>query len=144
MNKNQIEAVVEEVQERLGALTTQSTLAPKAAKEWEQLQSSFEKCRELEKEEQELDQKLDEVRDNIRDLSKEIKDRVKAFEKKHEVNVSWEYLDYDEGEVPEVKFPAKDYRDKIRRQISILSIDKKGPMTADEIIEALVNKLNKA
>lgn len=144
MNKNQIEAIVDEVQERLETLTTPSVMPPKAEAEWKILNEKFAKLQELEKEEQELDVKLDAVRDELRDLNSDTKDAVKTFERKHGVTVEWEYVDYGENEKPEVKFPAKDFRDKIRRQISILSIDKKGPMTADEIIDALVNKLNKA
>jgi len=65
------------------------------------------------------------------------------FEKRYGVSVEWRYIDYDEGELPSVTFPTKDLSDKIRRQIAILSIDKKdGPVTDDALIETIINKFS--
>jgi predicted transcriptional regulator len=143
LTKVQVEAIVEEVQERLGSLSTSNTLTPRAEKEWESLKDKFEQFRTKEKEIEDLDEKLDKLKEDAEDFEREIKEEVRRFEKKHKVGVEWQYVDYDEGEQPEVKFPASDFTDKIRRQIAILSIDKKdGPVTADSLIETIINKFS--
>jgi predicted transcriptional regulator len=143
LTKVQVEAIVEEVQERLGSLSTSNTLTPRAEKEWESLKDKFEQFRSKEKEIEDLDEKLDKLKEDAEDFERGIKEEVRKFEKKHRVGVEWQYVDYDEGEQPEVKFPASDFTDKIRRQIAILSIDKKdGPVTADSLIETIINKFS--
>jgi predicted transcriptional regulator len=143
LTKVQVEAIVEEVQERLGSLSTSNTLTPRAEKEWESLKDKFEQFRNKEKEIEDLDEKLDKLKEDAEDFERVIKEEVRKFEKKHRVGVEWQYVDYDEGEQPEVKFPASDFTDKIRRQIAILSIDKKdGPVTADSLIETIINKFS--
>jgi predicted transcriptional regulator len=143
LTKVQVEAIVEEVQERLGSLSTSNTLTPRAEKEWESLKDKFEQFRTKEKEIEDLDEKLDKLKEDAEDFERGIKEEVRKFEKKHRVGVEWQYVDYDEGEQPEVKFPASDFTDKIRRQIAILSIDKKdGPVTADSLIETIINKFS--
>ena len=143
LTKAQTEAIVEEVQERLGSLSTSNTLTPRAEKEWESLKEKFEQFRNKEKEIEDLDKKLDTLKEDADAFEGKIKDEVRRFEKKHRVGVEWQYVDYDEGEQPEVKFPASDFTDKIRRQIAILSIDKKdGPVTADALIETIINKFS--
>jgi predicted transcriptional regulator len=143
LTKVQVEAIVEEVQERLGSLSTSNTLTPRAEKEWESLKDKFEQFRTKEKEIEDLDEKLDKLKEDAEDFERGIKEEVRKFEKKHRVGVEWQYVDYDEGEQPEVKFPASDFTDKIRRQIAILSIDKKdGPVTADALIETIINKFS--
>jgi predicted transcriptional regulator len=143
LTKVQVEAIVGEVQERLGSLSTSNTLTPRAEKEWESLKDKFDQFRNKEKEIEDLDEKLDKLKEDAEDFEGKIKDEVRKFEKKHKVDVEWQYVDYDEGEQPEVKFPASDFTDKIRRQIAILSIDKKdGPVTADSLIETIINKFS--
>jgi predicted transcriptional regulator len=143
LTKVQVEAIVEEVQERLGSLSTSNTLTPRAEKEWESLKDKFDQFRTKEKEIEDLDEKLDKLKEDAEDFERGIKEEVRKFEKKHRVGVEWQYVDYDEGEQPEVKFPASDFTDKIRRQIAILSIDKKdGPVTADSLIETIINKFS--
>ena len=143
LTKAQTEAIVEEVQERLGSLSTSNTLTPRAEKEWESLKEKFEQFRNKEKEIEDLDKKLDTLKEDADAFEGKIKDEVRRFEKKHRVGVEWQYVDYDEGEQPEVKFPASDFTDKIRRQIAILSIDKQdGPVTADTLIETIINKFS--
>lgn len=143
LTKAQTDAIVEEVQERLGSLSTSNTLTPRAEKEWESLKEKFEQYRNKEKEIEDLDEKLDTLKEEAEDFEGKIKEEVRKFEKKHRVGVEWQYVDYDEGEQPEVKFPASDFTDKIRRQIAILSIDKKdGPVTADALIETIINKFS--
>ena len=143
LTKAQTDAIVEEVQERLGSLSTSNTLTPRAEKEWESLKEKFEQFRNKEKEIEDLDKKLDTLKEDADAFEGKIKDEVRRFEKKHRVGVEWQYVDYDEGEQPEVKFPASDFTDKIRRQIAILSIDKKdGPVTADALIETIINKFS--
>jgi len=143
LTKVQVEAIVEEVQERLGSLSTSNTLTPRAEKEWESLKDKFEQFRTKEKEIEDLDEKIDKLKEDAEDFERGIKEEVRKFEKKHRVGVEWQYVDYDEGEQPEVKFPASDFTDKIRRQIAILSIDKKdGPVTADALIETIINKFS--
>ena len=143
LTKAQTDAIVEEVQERLGSLSTSNTLTPRAEKEWESLKEKFEQFRNKEKEIEDLDKKLDTLKEDADAFEGKIKDEVRRFEKKHRVGVEWQYVDYDEGEQPEVKFPASDFTDKIRRQIAILSIDKQdGPVTADTLIETIINKFS--
>lgn len=143
LTKAQTDAIVEEVQERLGSLSTSNTLTPRAEKEWEALKEKFDQYRNKEKEIEDLDEKLDTLKEEAEDFEGKIKEEVRKFEKKHRVGVEWQYVDYDEGEQPEVKFPASDFTDKIRRQIAILSIDKKdGPVTADALIETIINKFS--
>lgn len=143
LTKVQVDAIVEEVQERLGSLSTENVLNPRAEKEWETLKEKFERFRIMEKEVEDLSEKLDQAKENTEDFEREIRDKVREFEKKHRVGVEWQYVDYDEGEQPEVKFPTRDFSDKIRRQIAILSIDKKdGPVTADALIETIINKFS--
>ena len=143
LTKAQTEAIVEEVQERLGSLSTSNTLTPRAEKEWESLKEKFEQFRNKEKEIEDLEEKLDTLKEDVRDFEEKLAEEVRKFEKKHRVGVEWQYVDYDEGEQPEVKFPASDFTDKIRRQIAILSIDKKdGPVTADALIETIINKFS--
>ena len=143
LTKAQTEAIVEEVQERLGSLSTSNTLTPRAEKEWESLKEKFEQFRNKEREIEDLDKKLDTLKEDADAFEGKIKDEVRRFEKKHRVGVEWQYVDYDEGEQPEVKFPASDFTDKIRRQIAILSIDKQdGPVTADTLIETIINKFS--
>lgn len=143
LTKAQTEAIVEEVQERLGSLSTSNILSPRAEKEWETLKEKFERFRIMEKEVETLSEKLDQVKEDTDAFEGKIKDEVREFEKKHRVGVEWQYVDYDEGEQPEVKFPASDFTDKIRRQIAILSIDKQdGPVTADTLIETIINKFS--
>ena len=143
LTKAQTDAIVEEVQERLGSLSTSNTLTPRAEKEWESLKEKFEQFRNKEKEIEDLDKKLDTLKEDADAFEGKIKDEVRRFEKKHRVGVEWQYVDYDEGEQPEVKFPASDFTDKIRRQIAILSIDKQdGPVTADALIETIINKFS--
>ena len=143
LTKVQVDAIVEEVQERLGSLSTENVLNPRAEKEWETLKEKFERFRIMEKEVETLSEKLDQVKENTEDFEREIRDKVREFEKKHKVGGEWQYVDYDEGEQPEVKFPTRDLSDKIRRQIAILSIDKKdGPVTADALIESIINKFS--
>lgn len=143
LTKAQTDAIVEEVQERLGSLSTSNTLTPRAEKEWESLKEKFEQFRNKEREIEDLDKKLDTLKEDADAFEGKIKDEVRRFEKKHRVGVEWQYVDYDEGEQPEVKFPASDFTDKIRRQIAILSIDKQdGPVTADTLIETIINKFS--
>jgi len=143
LTKAQTDAIVEEVQERLGSLSTSNTLTPRAEKEWESLKEKFEQYRNKEKETEDLEEKLDTLKEDVRDFEQKLAEEVRKFEKKHRVGVEWQYVDYDEGEQPEVKFPASDFTDKIRRQIAILSIDKKdGPVTADALIETIINKFS--
>jgi predicted transcriptional regulator len=143
LTKVQVEAIVEEVQERLGSLSTSNTLTPRAEKEWESLKDKFEQFRTKEKEIEDLDEKIDKLKEDAEDFERKIKEEVRKFEKKHRVGVEWQYVDYDEGEQPEIKFPASDFTDKIRRQIAILSIDKNdGPVTADALIESIINKFS--
>ena len=143
LTKAQTDAIVEEVQERLGSLSTSNTLTPRAEKEWESLKEKFDQYRNKEKEIEDLDEKLDTLKEDVRDFEEKLAEEVRKFEKKHRVGVEWQYVDYDEGEQPEVKFPASDFTDKIRRQIAILSIDKKdGPVTADALIETIINKFS--
>ena len=143
LTKAQTDAIVEEVQERLGSLSTSNTLTPRAEKEWESLKEKFEQYRNKEKEMEDLEEKLDTLKEDVRDFEEKLAEEVRKFEKKHRVGVEWQYVDYDEGEQPEVKFPASDFTDKIRRQIAILSIDKKdGPVTADALIETIINKFS--
>ena len=143
LTKAQTDAIVEEVQERLGSLSTSNTLTPRAEKEWESLKEKFDQFRNKEKEIEDLDKKIDTLKEDADAFEGKIKDEVRRFEKKHRVGVEWQYVDYDEGEQPEVKFPASDFTDKIRRQIAILSIDKQdGPVTADTLIETIINKFS--
>lgn len=143
LTKAQTEAIVQEVQERLGSLSTSNTLTPRAEKEWASLKEKFEQDRNKEQEIEELDEKLDRLKEDAKAFEREVKEEVKRFEKKHGVGVEWQYVDYNEGEQPEVKFPVSDFTDKIRRQIAILSIDKQdGPVTADTLIETIINKFS--
>ena len=143
LTKAQTDAIVEEVQERLGSLSNSNTLTPRAEKEWESLKEKFEQFRNKEREIEDLDKKLDTLKEDADAFEGKIKDEVRRFEKKHRVGVEWQYVDYDEGEQPEVKFPASVFTDKIRRQIAILSIDKQdGPVTADTLIETIINKFS--
>lgn len=143
LTKAQTEAIVEEVQERLGSLSTSNTLTPRAEKEWASLKEKFEQFRNKQREIEDLDKKLDILKEDTEDFGGKIKDEVRRFEKKHRVGVQWQYVDYNGGEQPEVKFPASDFTDKIRRQIAILSIDKQdGPVTADTLIETIINKFS--
>jgi predicted transcriptional regulator len=143
LTKVQVEAIVDEVRERLGSLTTDTNLPPKAEKEWKSLNERFEKLRDTEKEIEELSEKYDAAKEKGEELEDEIREMVVKFEKKFGVGVEWRYIDYDEGEVPSVTFPTDNLSDKIRRQIAILSIDKKnGPVTADDLIETIINKFS--
>ena len=143
LTKAQVDAIVDEVQERLGSLTTETQLPPKADNDWKALNEKFGKIRKLEKETEMLNERIEEIEEETKDLESKTRDMVNKFEKRYGVSVEWRYIDYDEGEVPSVTFPTKDLSDKIRRQIAILSIDKKdGPVTADSLIETIINKFS--
>jgi hypothetical protein len=209
LNKSQIEAVVEEVQERLSTLSTPSVLPHRALKEWEDLKPALVKRFDMEDENEVLSNKIDDLKEELREydyslhrdikslhgeindmidnltnfepikvkdidwqgissrvkkrnemnrtmekleeehekqtsvweeFEDEVRDRVREFENKYELDVEYRYLERDKGEEPSVKYRVKDFKDKIRRQIAILSIDKKGPLTADDLIDTIVNK----
>jgi hypothetical protein len=142
LTKAQTEALVEEIQERLKGLTEDTVLPKRAEAEWEKLKIKIQRKYELEKEVEEMDDKLDQLRDERREYEQSLEKQIKIFQERNGVTVNWEYLDIEDGEKPWVQFPARDFRDKIARQISILSIDKKGNLTADDIISHITQKLS--
>jgi hypothetical protein len=109
---------------------------------WDKMNEEVKKNDELKKEADRLEAEYDKLNDEFDEYDDMIKEKVKEFEKKHSVSVNYRFLDLDEGEEPNIVFPQKDYKDKILRQISILSIDKKGPLTADDLIEAIIKKMS--
>jgi hypothetical protein len=142
LTKAQTEALVEEIQDRLKGLTDDTVLPKRAEAEWEKLKVKIQKNYELEKVVEEMDGKLDKLREESKEYEESLDDQIRIFQEKNGVVVNWRYLDIEDGETPSVQFPARDFRDKIARQISILSIDKKGILTADDIISHITQKLS--
>jgi hypothetical protein len=142
VTKAQTEALVEEIQDRLKGLTDDTVLPKRAEDEWEKIKVKIQRKYELEKEVEEMDEKLDKLREESNEYEKSLDDQITIFQEKNGVVVNWRYLDIEDGETPSVQFPARDFRDKIARQISILSIDKKGNLTAEDIIESITQKLS--
>lgn len=143
LTKAQIEAIVNEVEERLeNSYKNPASIPQRTMNDWKTLNAKIKKWREKEEEVEKLDEKLDDMKRDVDDAKCDLKDEVKNFEKKHNVSVNWEWIDYEDGETPHMEAPKKDLSEKIRRHIAILSIDKKTQMTADELIETIIKKFS--
>lgn len=143
LTKAQTEAIVEEIQDRLNELSTETVLPQRATKEWEEIQQEITKNKELEKEVEALDIRLDELKAAQDEFEENLKKRISNFEDKYTLKVDWKWLDEEEGEKPSLRIPTRNFSDKIRRQIAILSIDKKGPLTAEDLMDTIFKKLSK-
>lgn len=140
LTKVQMDAIVDEVYDMLDK--SKVTLTKSAETEWAKIQAEIAKHHELEIEENRLDEEMEKVREASDAIEKVIRKKVDDFEAKHTLEVNWRYVDYDEGEVPSVKFPAGKFSEKIRRQIAIASIDKE-ISTADDLIQTIFSKFEK-
>lgn len=143
LNKVQTEALVDEIQERLESAEIGVNLPSRVSREWTKVNEDLAKLREKELEMNAAEAKYYELREDYNNLRKRTESKIRTFERNNNVEVDWRHIDYDEGEKPSVKLPASDYREKIRRQIAIMSIEKDGPMTADALIEAVASKFSK-
>ena len=135
-----MDAIVDEVYDMLDK--SKVTLTKSAETEWTKIQAEIAKHHALEIEESRLDEEKEKVKEAADDMERAILKKVKDFEEKHTLEVDWRYVDYDDGEVPNVKFPAGKFSEKIRRQIAILSIDKE-IATADDLIQTIFSKFEK-
>lgn len=141
LTKGQTEALVEEIQERIQDTFKSVPLPGRVAKAWEKLQEDFNILHKAEDEADELYRQYEEARDRFSAIEEKMKKKVRDFEYKHDVNVSWRSIDRREGEVPTISIPVHEMKDKISRQLAILSIDKKlQDLSTDEVIEILVTR----
>lgn len=108
--------------------------------DWAGMNLKIENNDKLRIESETMEAEYDKLKDEFEEYEIIIREKVREFEKKHGVSVEYKYLDRESGEEPNVSFPKKDFKEKILRQIAILSIDKNGPLTADDLIETIVNK----
>lgn len=140
LTKAQMDAIVDEVYDMLDK--SKVTLTKSAEAEWAKIQAEVAKHHALEIEESRLEEEKEKVREVSEDMERAILKKVHDFEAKHTLEVNWRYVDYDDGEMPSVKFPAAKFSEKIRRQIAILSIDKE-ISTADDLIQTIFSKFEK-
>lgn len=141
LTKSQIEAIVAEVNDQLNNATQNQIHLFKGKGDWEKLllliQDLKNEEKKLEKARTEIE-KLEIQCENLEDI---VKEKVKKFEKKHGTDVDWEYI--DEGEEPSFTLQTKDLGEKIERTIAIMTIDSKEKITADMLIERMVEKFSR-
>lgn len=143
LTKDQVRAVVNEVSDQLTQGTKNRTHLFKGKAEWEKLILLFNEKSEREKKLQKMRDEVEKMESDLDDFVETISVKVKKFEKKHEVNVEWRYLDEDEGEEPSFSLDTTNLKEKIERTISIIGIDTKEKITADMLIERMVDKFSK-
>lgn len=141
LTKSQIEAIVAEVNDQLNNATQNQIHLFKGKGDWEKLllliQDLKNEEKKLEKARTEIE-KLEIQCENLEDI---VREKVKKFEKKHGTDVDWEYI--DEGEEPSFTLQTKDLGEKIERTIAIMTIDSKEKITADMLIERMVEKFSR-
>lgn len=141
LTKGQTEALVEEIQERIQGTFKSVPLPSRVAKAWEKLQEDFDALHKAEDESDEIYRQFEEANSRFNDIKDKIGRKVRDFEHKHNMDVRWKNLDRKEGEVPTISIPVHEMKDKISRQLAILSIDKKlQDLSTDEVIEILVTR----
>ena len=109
--------------------------------DWEGVNAKVRKRKDMLKTIEKLQNAHESAKEVWSEFDDSAREKVNEFERKYDLDVNYRWLDREAGEEPSVKYKIKDYRDKIRRQIAILSIDKNGPLTADDLIEAVIKKM---
>lgn len=151
LNKAQIDAVVSEVIEKMTAQTNDVIVPPAGKKEWEKIEKKIKEARIMRDKYQELDQKIDDLnemldvkRREMNQFDKEVQKTISTFSKKYKIEVNWDAYDDEGEETDKVEFSidTSGLKERIERQITIMTIDSK-KITADELIEKLTNQFVK-
>lgn len=137
----EIKGIQEDVEERIENLESFENIENKDI-DWAGINSKVKKRNTMVKTIESLQESHEKTTDKWEEFDDEIKEKIDVFEREYQLSVDYRWLDREAGEEPTVSFKLKDVKDKIRRQIAILSIDKKGPLTADDLIETIVNKFS--
>jgi hypothetical protein len=134
-----IKAIEEEVEERISDLNSFERIECKPI-DWEGVNAKMEKRKDMLKTIEKLQKTHERATEAWSEFDDEVREKVHEFELEYELDVNYRWIDRESGEEPSVKFKIKDFKDKIRRQIAILSIDKNGPLTADDLIDTIVGR----
>jgi hypothetical protein len=134
-----IKSIEEEVEQRIEDLNSFERIECEPI-DWENVNAKVRKRIEMLKTIESLKKSHERATEAWSDFDDELKEKIDVFEREYQLSVDYRWLDRDAGEEPTVSFKLKDVKDKIRRQIAILSIDKNGPLTADDLIDTIVNR----
>jgi hypothetical protein len=136
-----VKAIEEEVEQRIEDLNSFEPIGVEVI-EWKWINEKIAKRKEMLKTIEKSQKSHESATEAWSEFDNSVRERVHEFERKYDLDVNYRWIDREAGEEPSVKYKVKDYRDKIRRQIAILSIDKSGPLTADDLIEAVIKKMS--
>ena len=137
----EIKFIEEEVEQRIEDLNSFEPIEVKDI-EWEWINEKIASRKVMLKTIEKLQKSHERATEAWSDFDDSAREKVNEFERKYDLDVNYRWIDREAGEEPSVKYKVKDYRDRIRRQIAILSIDKSGPLTADDLIEAVIKKMS--
>ena len=136
-----IKDIQDETEERIEDLTSFEMVESKDI-DWEGVNSKIGKRDVMLKTIEKLQKTHESITEEWGVFDGVVREKVYEFEREYDLDVNYRWLDREAGEEPSVKYRVKNYRDKIRRQIAILSIDKSGPLTADDLIQAVLDKMS--
>jgi hypothetical protein len=134
-----IKDMQEETEERLDNLGSFENVDSKDI-DWAGINAKVKQRNTMVKTIESLQKSHEKTTDKWEEFDDELKEKIDVFEREYQLSVDYRWLDREAGEEPTVKFKIKDSKDKIRRLIAILSIDNKGPLTADDLIDTIVNR----
>ena len=136
-----IKAIEEEVEERIEDLNSFEKIHTEPI-EWKWINEKIVKRKDMLKTIEKLQKSHERATEAWSSFDDSVREKVNEFEREYDLDVNYRWIDREAGEEPSVKYKVKDYRDKLRRQIAILSIDKSGPLTADDLIQAVLDKMS--
>lgn len=140
LTKSQIEAIVAEVNDQINKATQNQIHLFKGKADWEKLQLVIKDYRDHENKLEKAREQVEQLETQYQNLEEIVRQKVKHFEKKHGTDVDWTYL--EDNEEPSFTLQTKDLGEKIERTLAIMSIDSKENITADMLIERMVEKFS--
>lgn len=140
LTKSQVEAIVDEVNDRINQATQNQINLFRGKSEWDKIQLSIKGYQEIEDKLEKSRAEVEKIEVEYEEYEESLRKKIAKFEEKYQTEVDWRYL--ESGEAPSFRMKFKDLKEKIERSVTLLSIDTKEKITSDVLIEKMVDKFS--